>query len=273
MMRIAILADIHGNLPAFEAVLRHVRQQAPDFVFIAGDIVIGAPDSVACWQLAQSLGCPIVRGNHERYLAHIGTAQGDPAWLSEQYKPVQWAATQFTTAERAAVAALPLALSLPYILDLLVVHATARSDRENLPPSKPDADIDAMFPSVQARWIVRGHDHIARTHLWRDKQIITVGSVGLPMDGSTAAQYLLLETTPHGWQTHHQAVDYDLNLTLQRFAATRYVAETGVMGRLFLREVITAAPHFVPFLRLYHQWTAATPLSFSDALERYLTHY
>jgi predicted phosphodiesterase len=254
-MRIAILADIHGNLPAFEAVLRHLRQQAPDLVIIAGDIVIGAPDSVACWQLAQSLGCPMVRGNHERYLAYVGTVEGDPAWLSEQYKPVQWAAAQFTTAERSAVAALPLTLALPSAPDLLVVHATARSDRENLPPAKADADIAAMFPTVQERWIVRGHDHIARTHLWRDKQIITVGSVGLPMDGSTAAQYLLLDATPHGWET------------------TQYVAETGVMGRLFLRETITAAPHFVPFLRLYHQWIQATPLSLSAALDRYLTHY
>lgn len=272
-MRIAILADIHGNLPAFEAVLRHVRQQAPDLMIIAGDIVIGAPDSVACWQLAHSLGYSIVRGNHERYLAYVGTPQGDPAWLSEQYQPVQWAAAQFTATERAAVAALPLTLSLPYILDLLVVHASARSDRENLPPAKLDTEIAAMFPSVQARWIVRGHDHIARTHLWRDKQIITVGSVGLPMDGNTAAQYLLLDATPQGWQTHHQAVDYDLNLTLQRFAATRYVAETGVMGRLFLREVITAAPHFVPFLRLYRQWTEEATLSLSAALEHYLNHY
>jgi len=271
-MRIAILADIHGNLPAFEAVLQHARQQTPDLLIIAGDIVIGAPDSVACWQLAWSLGCPIVRGNHERYLAHIGTAQGDPAWLTEQYKPVQWAAAQFTAAEQAAVAALPLTLALPDAPDLLVVHASARSDRENLPPSKPDADIAAMFP-VQERWIVRGHDHIARNQPWRDKQIITVGSVGLPMDGNPAAQYLLLEAAPHGWAVYHHAIDYDLHLTLERFATTHYVEETGVMGRLFLREAVTAAPHFVPFLRLYHQWVQTAPLSLQAALDRYLNHY
>jgi predicted phosphodiesterase len=271
-MRIAILADIHGNLPAFEAVLQHARQQTPDLLIIAGDIVIGAPDSVACWQLAQSLVCPIVRGNHERYLAYIGTAQGDPAWLTEQYKPVQWAAAQFTAAERAAVAALPLTLALPNAPDMLVVHASARSDRENLPPSKPDADIAAMFP-VQERWIVRGHDHIARNQPWRDKQIITVGSVGLLMDGNTAAQYLLLDATSQGWAVQHQAVDYDLNSTLERFAATRYVEETGVMGRLFLREAVTATPHFVPFLRLYQQWTQEAPLSLRVALDRYLTYY
>lgn len=272
-MRIAILADIHGNLPAFEAVLSHVRQQAPDLLVIAGDVVIGAPDSAACWQLAQSLACPIVRGNHERYLGYFGTPQGDPAWQTEQFTPVQWAVAQFTAAERAAIAALPLTLVLPAAPDLLIVHAAAHSDRENLPPYKADADIAAMFPAVQERWIVRGHDHLARTHTWREKVIITTGSVGLPMDGNAAAQYLLLDATAQGWQVQHQAVAYDLSATLARFKVTDYVEQTGVMGRLFLREAATASPHFVPFLRLYQQWSQETPLSLQEALDRYLTRY
>ncbi|MEZ4735864.1 MAG: metallophosphoesterase family protein [Caldilineaceae bacterium] len=272
-MRIAILADIHGNLPAFEAVLHHLRQQAPDLIIIAGDVVIGAPDSAACWQLAQSLACPMVRGNHERYLSDFGTAQGDPAWQTEQFLPVQWAVAQFTAVERSAIAALPLTLALPAAPDLLVVHAGVRSDRENLPPYKADAEIAAMFPKVPQRWIVRGHDHLARAHTWREKTIITTGSVGLPMDGNTAAQYTLLDATPQGWCVYHQAVEYDVRKTLDRFAVTNYVAQTGVMGRLFLRETATATPHFVPFLRLYHQWSQETPLSLQDALDRYLNHY
>ena len=89
-MRIAILADIHGNLPAFEAALDHASRQRVDRTIVAGDIVNGSPDSAACWRLARSLGYPIVRGNHERYVARYGTAAGDPAWLSEQFAPVRW---------------------------------------------------------------------------------------------------------------------------------------------------------------------------------------
>lgn len=272
-MRIALLADIHGNLTAFEAVLAHVRQQAPDLIIIAGDVVIGAPDSAACWQLAQSLACPMVRGNHERYLSHFGTPQGDPAWRTEQFAPVQWAVAQFTVAERSAIADLPLTLTLPAAPDLLIVHASARSDRENLPPYKADAEIAAMFPNVQERWIIRGHDHLARAHVWRNKTIVTTGSVGLPMDGNPAAQYILLDRAADSWRVQHQAVAYDLSTTLERFRSTRYVEQTGVMGRLFLREAATASPHFVPFLRLYQQWTQEKPLSLQAALERYLTHY
>jgi predicted phosphodiesterase len=272
-MRIAILADIHGNLPAFEAVLSHVRQQAPDLIVIAGDIVIGAPDSAACWQLAQSLDCPIVRGNHERYLGDFGTEQGDPAWQTEQFAPVQWAVQQCSAQEKAAIAVLPQTLRLPEVPDLLVVHASAHSDRENLPPYTPDAQIAAMFRDVDDHWIVRGHDHLARTHPWRDKLIITTGAVGLPIDGNPDAQYTLLDGTPQGWQVQHQAVAYDLEATLARFAVTRYVEKTGVMGRLFLREAATATPHFVPFLRLYQQWAEQTPLSLQEGITRYLTYY
>lgn len=56
-MRIAVLADIHGNLPAFEDALKHVSQQKVDQIILAGDIVNGSPDSKACWSLAMSLGC------------------------------------------------------------------------------------------------------------------------------------------------------------------------------------------------------------------------
>ena len=272
-MRIAILADIHGNLPAFEAVLSHVRQQAPDLIVIAGDIVIGAPDSAVCWQLAQSLDCPIVRGNHERYLGHFGTEEGDPAWQSEQFTPVQWAVQQCTAQEKAAIANLPQSIRLADAPDLLVVHASARSDRENLPPYTPDEAIAGMFRGVKERWIVRGHDHIARTHPWRDKMIITIGSAGLPIDGNPAAQYALFDKTSQGWHVAHQAVAYNLDATLERFAVTHYVEKTGVMGRLFLREAATATPHFVPFLRLYQQWSAQASLSLQDGLNRYLTYY
>lgn len=272
-MRIAVLADIHGNLAAFEAVLAHVRQQAPDLLIIAGDLVVGAPDSAACWQLAASLGCPIVRGNHERYVSFFGTDQEEAIWHTEQFAPVQWAVAQFTATERAQIAALPPTIWVPEAPNLLIVHASARSDRENLSPYTPDDQIAAMFPDVTEHWIVRGHDHLARTHAWRDKVIITTGAVGLPMDGNPAAQYLLLDATATGWHAQHQAVAYDLNITLERFAATKYVENTGVMGRLFLREAATAAPHFVPFLRLYTQWAQQAPISLHEALDRYLNQY
>ncbi|MEZ4679123.1 MAG: metallophosphoesterase family protein [Caldilineaceae bacterium] len=273
-MRIAVLADIHGNLPAFETVLTDLRRHAPDLLVIAGDIVVGSPDSYACWQLAQSLDCPIVRGNHERYVSHFGTEQADPLWLSEQFLPVRWAVQQFSDEERQTIAELPLALRLLEARDLLIVHASEHSDTASLPPHTSPHELTAIFRDAQEQTIARGHNHIPRTHPWSGRQIVTAGSVGLPLEGRIAAQYLLLDQVADGWEAHHQSVEYPVEQTLQRFAETNYVAQTGPMGRLFQREVATASHYFVPFLRYYRLWLAEEPeLALAMALERFLTHF
>ncbi|MCB0185634.1 MAG: metallophosphatase family protein [Caldilineaceae bacterium] len=264
-MRIAVLADIHGNLPAFETVLNDLRQHAPDCLIIAGDIVVGSPDSQRCWQLAQSLDCPIVRGNHERYVSHYGTEHADPLWQTAQFAPVQWAVAQLSTAERQAIAGLPLTYRLSDAPDLLIAHASARSDQESVPLHATADELAVIFANVTEQTIVRGHNHIPRTHPWGERQVITTGSAGLPLEGHNVAQYVLLDQVAAGWHAQHCSVPYPVEQTLQRFAETNYVAETGVMGRLFQREVATASLHFVPFLRYYRQWTATEPTLTLDA--------
>ena len=269
-MRIAILADIHGNLPAFEAALEHVSHQHVDQIIIAGDIVVGSPDSAACWQLAQTLHCPILRGNHERYVAFYGTSDADPQWNTEQFGPVRWAAAQFTDAERRSMNDLPFTLRLPDVPDVLVVHASLRNDRDTVAAYTPEDQLTAMFPDIRERVIVRAHNHTGQVRLWGDRMIITAGSVGLPLDGNPTAQYLLLEQLSERWQIRHQSVAYNLDVALQRFYETNYLTAAGPIGRLYLREVATASYHVVPFLRAYSQWSSHADLSLDAAVERFL---
>ena len=268
-MRLAILADIHGNLPAFEAALRHLADQKPDLVILLGDIVNCAPDSAQCWQLAQSLGCPILSGNHERYTAHYGTDQADPLWSSEQFAPLQWTVAQFSEVERRAMNELPHCLRLPTAPDLLLVHASARGDHDTIVPYTPEEHLTEMFAGTSERWIVRGHNHTCSVHLWQRGAIVTCGSVGLALDGSPTAQYLLLDQDQAGWRVQHQAVNYDLQAVRQRFEASGYLRAAGPMARLYLREILTGSPHIVPFLRAYARWKKKGDLSLSAAFERF----
>lgn len=274
VMRIAVLADIHGNLPAFEATLEDVKRQGVDQIVIAGDIVVGAPDSRACWDLAQSLGCPIIRGNHERYVSHLGTPKGSPSWLTEQFAPVQFAHAQFTDEDRARMADLPRLLRLPHAPNLLLVHASARNDSDTIAAYTPEKEISPMFAGFSERTIVRGHNHLAQVRLWGiGRIIITSGAVGLPLDGNPSAQYLLLDQEGDYWDIQHQAVPYDLDATIARFRDTDYLAQAGPIGRLFLREVVTAGSHLVPFLRLYTSWSQTETISLDQAVERFLNYY
>ncbi|MCX6045856.1 MAG: metallophosphoesterase [Chloroflexi bacterium] len=273
-MRIAILADIHGNLPAFEAVLQHVHQQKVDQLVIAGDLINGAPDSALCWQLAQTVPCLILRGNHERYIFDFGLPHAPAVWQTERFAPVQWTAAQFTDAERHSFRKLPFAIRPPAAPDLLIVHASLRRDNDLIAAYTPEAELPEMFPNSLERYIVRGHEHWCQVRLWGDRTIITTGSVGWALDENQAtAQYLILEQHANRWSIHHQAVPYDVNLTVQRFHTTGYLKETGPMGRLMLREIATASSQIVPFLRIYERWFLEEPLSLAAGVERFFKLY
>jgi predicted phosphodiesterase len=269
-MRLAVLADVHGNLHAFEAALEHVARQGVDRIVLAGDLVVGCPDTAACWRLARSLRCPMLRGNQERYVACYGTPEGDPRWRTAQYAPVQWAVSQLSDAERRAMRALPLSLRLPDVPDVLFVHASARSDRDSLTAYTPPDRLRDMFGDAPEQTIVRAHNHTCQVRLWEGRQIVTAGSVGLPLDGNPTAQYLLLERDGRGWQFAHQSVPYDVDAALRRFDETGYMAAVGPMAHLFRREVETAVYHLVPFVRAYARWQQEG-LSLERAVERFLT--
>jgi predicted phosphodiesterase len=272
-MRLAILADIHGNLTAFEAALSHLARQHADEVIIAGDIVVGSPDSAACWRRAQSLGCPTLRGNHERYVAHYGTAEASPTWSTEQYAPLHFALAQLPHADRVAMGNLPGTLRLPQAPDLLVVHASARSDYDTVAAHTPEDDLETMFAGAEERFIVRAHNHVAQVRLWGERVIVTAGSVGLPLDGNPTAQYLLLDRRQNGWHIQHQSVPYDLDAALARFRDTNYLAATGPIGRLFLREVATATHQLVPFFRWHARQPAGATVPLAEAVELFLNSY
>ena len=76
-MKIAVLADIHGNMPALERVTTHIEAWGADQVIVAGDVVNRGPQPRTCLQFVedkqQSAGWQVVRGNHEDYvLVHAG---------------------------------------------------------------------------------------------------------------------------------------------------------------------------------------------------------
>ena len=152
--------------------------------------------------------------------------------------------------------------------DLVVVHASLQNDRDDIWAHTPAAEITQMFPEVAEHYIVRGHNHFAQMRLWGERQIISAGSAGLPMDSSDTAQYLLLDRKGSAWHATHQSLCYDHDAAITRFHDTNYLQETGPMGRLCLRELVTGTAHMVPFLRLYARWRR-DGVGLNEAVERF----
>jgi len=283
-MRLAVIGDIHGNFAALEAVLAELEQLAPDQIVVSGDVVDGGPDSALCWERVKSLGCPILRGNHERYVFDYGTPQADPVWASSQFAPLHYTLENLSAAQRAELAALPLSWTSPDWPGLLIVHASERSDADSIWPHTPSEALDAMFSKTAPKLIVRSHNHFCSTREWHGRRlvreprrcIVTTGAVGLPLDGQPRPQFCLLTRSrsvagrPNAIRVEHRNVAYDVEATLRRCQETGYAARAGVVGRMFMREIATGAPQVVPFLRHFNSLKTARPtLSLEEAERSY----
>lgn len=254
-----------------EAALEAVERIRPDQLIIAGDVVDGAPDSAACWERVQSLGCPLLRGNHERYVYDFGTERADTLWATPQFAPLHYTIETTNAAQHAAMAALPMTWIAPEAPGLLVVHASQRSDADGILPHTKETEIDAMFTSPEGL-IVRSHNHVCSTRDWRGRRIVTTGAVGLPLDGNPSAQFCVLTLRDGNWRVEHHAVKYDVEATLRRFRETGYTEKTGPVGRMFMREVATASYHVVPFLRYaWRRRQQAPEVTLEQAEREYLT--
>lgn len=267
-MRLAVLADVHGNLPALEAALERLEALRPDRILHLGDVVNGAPDSAACWRLLATRGVLGVRGNHERYV--LESAADRPERAPTEWGPSRWAAAQLTGDELAALAALPERLELPGGLEL--VHASPRHDRDHLFPDPDPAELREKFASARAPTVLRGHNHVGFEARLPGLHVIALGSVGLPLEGDARARCALVEgDDAGGWRVTRLALRYDVARALRRFDETGYLEAAGPMARLFRAEVATGRSHVVPFARAVARWRAAEPgLSLEAGLERFL---
>jgi predicted phosphodiesterase len=258
-MRLAVLSDVHGNLQALEAVLDHAQKAQVDQIIIAGDLMIGLADSKACWDLIQSLNIPMIRGNHERYLVHYGTEKLN--WSGERFLPIAWTQKQFGPNERQQIEGLPLHLHLD---NLLIVHASYRDDYDTIKPDTPVEELEKMFLGSDETFILRGHNHLSFSVQFNNRHIESLGSAGLPLDGSAEADYIILEKHRDVWNIEKQEIDYDQE------TAINYLEQGGPIARLFLQELLTSRWQLIPFLDNYQQWSKNETLTLTQAVDAFI---
>ena len=218
-MRIAILADIHGNLPALEAVVRDFSRRGVDAVVNLGDSVSGPlmPLETARFLMAEDWAH--VAGNHERQLLSPGA---EPRGPSDEY-----AHAHLTSAEFAWLAS--LRPTLRFSRDVVLCHGTPRSDAEyfleTVEPERVRAatrtEVDERLGKVDAGLIACGHTHTPRSVRASTGQlIVNPGSVGLPAyddivpyphvieTGSPDARYAIVERLKGEWVAELISVPY-----------------------------------------------------------------
>src|SRR5690348_7174423 len=220
-MRVAALYDIHGNLPALEAVLRELAAVKPDRIVIGGDVVPGPMprEIIAC---LQRLDVPVdfIRGNCE--LAVLEEAAGHRAPVPENVRPIlQWTARELTAAERDLLASWPktFRLRIPTLGEALFCHATPRDENEIFTRLTPEEPLAPIFADANAPLVICGHTHMQFDRTIGKTRVVNAGSVGMPF-GRAGADWLML-SDDRGIELRH--TDYDLNAAAARIRATNYI--------------------------------------------------
>jgi predicted phosphodiesterase len=230
-MRIAVLADAHGNLLALQAVLADLQAAAPDLVVNLGDVATGPFDPAGSADIQMALGCPTVAGNHERDLLEGSDASPSVAFarpfLSAAH--LQWIGTMPKTLSLAggkvfACHGSPAGGDLDYLLDdVSSGHAALASE---------DAIRSRLSGIGSASLVLCGHTHVPRVVQSGDVLIVNPGSIGMPAYTDNGAVPHVIETgAPHAryavvtrgpdktWSAELRAVAYDWHRAARQAAA------------------------------------------------------
>lgn len=193
---VAALYDIHGNLPALDAVLADLRRDPPDAVVVGGDVAAGPMPREVLDRL-RALPWPVhwLRGNADRAVV-MGFDGTIPPELRDHplFEGDAWAATFLDRADRDFLAVLPplLALEVEGLGDVLFCHATARSDEERVTTATPPDRLDRVLAEAGADVVVAGHTHRQFDRTAGGRRLINAGSVGRPYEHRRGAYWLRL---------------------------------------------------------------------------------
>jgi putative phosphoesterase len=221
-MKIAALYDIHGNLPALNAVLEELEEVQPDLIVVGGDVIPGPIPRQTLARLIQLGGrVRFIRGNGDREVVAAFDSLPFAPEMSEEVREVtNWTARQLEQSQRDFLAQWPeqLALHVEGLGSVLFCHATPRNDVEIFTPISPPERLSAIFSGVEAQIVVCGHSHMQFELQVGNVRILNAGSVGMPYADRPGAYWLLLD--PLRIEFHR--TEYDLEEAAQQVRESGY---------------------------------------------------
>jgi predicted phosphodiesterase len=221
MGSVAVLCDIHGNLPALDAVLAELRADEPDAVVVGGDAASG-PMPVEVLARLRALPWPVhwLRGNADRALVMSFDGTVPPAWLTHPvWVGEAWSARHLPRAERDVLAGLPplARLDVEELGEVLFCHATPRSDEERVTALTPEPRLAEILEDGGAPLVVAGHTHRQFDRVAGGRRLVNAGSVGRPYEHRPGAYWLRL-----GPAVQLRRTAYDTDAASAAFRALGY---------------------------------------------------
>ena len=217
---LACLYDIHGSLPALEAVLADAEAEGADSYLLGGDYGAWGPHPLECLELLRALPQTTwIRGNGERWTR-------DPPLDRPEVIATLMARPSGLGTEEGWLSSLQPQVELD---EVLYVHGSPLSDVDSF-PAEPSGDDERMLNGVRDRTVVFGHSHLQfRRAGPNGTTLVNPGSVGMPLDGDVRAAYALRRD---GGNFELRRVEYDVE-----GAAAAYEAFGDEFGRMAAQRI------------------------------------
>jgi predicted phosphodiesterase len=273
-MKIAILSDIHGNVPALSAVLDDIARWNPDRVVVNGDLVSRGPYSLECLRLLQA-GFPqadYLTGNHETYVLRCADEPADPdSPTLEIDRFAEWALRRLGGAldeirqwgDHLDLTGLEQGASVH------ITHGSRLGNRDGISARTQDEDLPAKLGTPRDLF-VGSHTHKPLQRRFNGTLVVNTGSVGQPLDDDPRAAYGRFMLRGGRWQAEIARVAYDKAQAERDFVDSGFLAEAGPMARLIFLEMQSAHAHVGPWRNRYLDAVRNREISVADSVEAYL---
>lgn len=235
MEKIAILADIHGNLPALEAALAKIDAEGIERIVCLGDVATLGPQPREVIARLRALGCPVVMGNTDAILLALQRGEsvmgdeGGNGWSNEAFD--QWCANQLTDDDLAYLRGFQPTISLALGGDeiMLCYHGSPRSYDERITAETPDAVLHEILGATPAHIYIGGHTHQQMLRRHRDALVLNPGTVGFvkdaimpatPIRNPSWAEYAVIASDDGQLDVSLRRVPFDLDALFAAFDAS-----------------------------------------------------
>jgi putative phosphoesterase len=259
-MKVAVLADIHGNLPALNAVLAEIEDENITQILVAGDI-LGGPYPVEVIRILHDLKACMIRGNFEDYILKIYSNPSDSYWYtSKQFAPTYWIYKRLNQHWLSFIDSLPkqIVISLNGTDDIFMVHSIYQpmlpTDATGIfITDKYNEIVDSYTKSIEQPVLIFAHNHVPWNQKINGCLALNPGSVAFPLNGTIGAQYAIMEWVIDHWEANIRTVQYNLQEIKDAFVESGFVKEGGPLARILLYSINTGKDMMGMFLRFMYQ--------------------
>jgi putative phosphoesterase len=221
---VAVITDIHANLPALQAALARIDELGIGRIYCGGDLVGYGPHPNEVCALIEAREIPTIYGNYDyaiaRDLEDCGCAYVTPHDRELGQRSVEWTLARTDQAAKDFMRALPSDLRLRVgRTDVHLVHGSPRKVNEYLFEDKPASLYERLAAAEAAQVLVFGHTHKPWVHSYGGVLFVNCGSVGKPKDGDPRGAFAILSAAGDGVDVAIERVDYDAETVAREVAA------------------------------------------------------